>query len=82
MIWNWKFKNCRSGWPKPKKRCAPFSRARLTAAGQDAGGEKIFTLEGADYPYRLLIQEMSEGAVTVERDGTILYCNQRFAQDC
>jgi PAS domain-containing protein len=44
------------------------------------GGEKIFTLQGADYPYRILVQEMSEGAVTVERDGTILYRNQRFAR--
>ncbi|CAG0935772.1 hypothetical protein TFLX_04622 [Thermoflexales bacterium] len=44
-----------------------------------AHGDEIYTLQGADYPYRLLIQEMSEGAVTVQQDGTILYCNQRFA---
>ncbi len=42
-------------------------------------GEEIYTLQGANYPYRLLIQEMSEGAVTVQSDGTILYCNRRFA---
>src|SRR5215211_2839375 len=43
------------------------------------GGEQIFTLQGADHPYRLLIEEMNEGAVTTSVDGAILYCNRRFA---
>ncbi|HTM11047.1 MAG TPA: ATP-binding protein, partial [Verrucomicrobiae bacterium] len=30
-------------------------------------------------PYRLLLQEMNEGAATVMPDGTVLYCNKRFA---
>jgi len=44
------------------------------------GGDKVFTLKAADKPYRLLIEAMNEGALTVLLDGTILYCNNRFAQ--
>jgi PAS domain-containing protein len=43
-------------------------------------GDEVYTLQSADYPYRVLIQEMGEGAVTVQPDGVILYCNPRFAQ--
>ena len=42
-------------------------------------GERIYTLEGADVTSRLLLQEMSEGALTLLPDGVILYCNKRFA---
>lgn len=42
-------------------------------------GERIFTLEGAERPYRRLVESMSEGAATLARDGTVLYCNTRFA---
>ncbi|MDP1843874.1 MAG: ATP-binding protein [Sediminibacterium sp.] len=43
------------------------------------GGEKIFSLNSAETPYRVLIEKMSEGAVIISQDGVILYCNQRFA---
>jgi PAS domain S-box-containing protein len=43
-------------------------------------GEQVFTLQGADHPYRLMVETMREGAVTVALDGTILYCNQSFAE--
>jgi PAS domain S-box-containing protein len=43
-------------------------------------GEQVFTLRGADHTYRVLIEAMREGAVTLTGDGTILYCNSRFAQ--
>ncbi len=42
-------------------------------------GEQVFTLEGADRAYRVLIEAMNEGAVTMTSDGTILYCNRHFA---
>jgi len=42
-------------------------------------GQQVYTLENADRPYRVLIEQMQEGAVTLARDGTLLYCNQRFA---
>src|ERR1051326_1315485 len=43
-------------------------------------GEQVYTLRGAERPYRRLIEEMNEGAVTVNSDGTILYCNKQFAE--
>lgn len=43
-------------------------------------GEQIYSLSSAEAPYRTFIEEMSEGAVTLAKDGTILYCNQRFAE--
>ena len=43
-------------------------------------GEQIFTLESAERPYRLLVEEMQQGALTVSADGTILYCNRFFAE--
>jgi len=42
-------------------------------------GDRVFTLSGADHPYRLMVETMNEGAVTLSADGTILFCNQRFA---
>jgi len=42
-------------------------------------GEVIYTLAGADYPYRLMIDEMNEGAVNVSPDSFILYSNRNFA---
>ncbi len=44
-----------------------------------AQGDRVFTLSGADLPYRLMVETMNEGAVTLAADGTILFCNQRFA---
>jgi PAS domain S-box-containing protein len=44
-----------------------------------AEGDQVFTLTGADHPYRVMVETMNEGAVTLASDGTILYCNQRFA---
>ena len=41
-------------------------------------GDRVFTLTGAEHPYRVMVETMNEGAVTLASDGTILYCNQRF----
>ncbi|MEY2577751.1 MAG: two-component system, sensor histidine kinase and response regulator [Verrucomicrobiota bacterium] len=46
---------------------------------QGPQGDQLFTLKGADEPYRVLIEEMNQGAVTLSADGSILYCNQRFS---
>ncbi|HEY9707402.1 MAG TPA: PAS domain S-box protein, partial [Oculatellaceae cyanobacterium] len=43
-----------------------------------AQGEQIFTLQSADYPYRRFVEEMKEGAATVNAEGMILYCNHRL----
>ncbi|HTD87570.1 MAG TPA: histidine kinase [Candidatus Binatia bacterium] len=43
-------------------------------------GPRVFTLKGADHPYRLVVEAMNEGAVTVDARGRILYSNARFAE--
>jgi PAS domain S-box-containing protein len=42
-------------------------------------GQQIYTVTNADRPYRLLIEQMKEGAVTLSQDGLIVYCNEGFA---
>ena len=44
------------------------------------GGEQLFTLKGADHSYRILIEDMSEGALILTAEGVILYANRRFAE--
>ncbi len=39
----------------------------------------VYTLENADRPYRVLIEQIQEGAFTLGLDGTLLYCNRRLA---
>ena len=46
----------------------------------DPQGEKVFTLRGAEHPYRVLVESMNEGAISLSIDGTILYCNSAFAR--
>lgn len=49
----------------------------IIVSGPD--GEKIFSLNSAETPYRIIIEEMEEGAVTISEEGIILYCNRRFS---
>ena len=42
-------------------------------------GPQIYALKSADEPYRMIVEQMREGAVTIAGDGTILYCNNAFA---
>jgi two-component system phosphate regulon sensor histidine kinase PhoR len=42
-------------------------------------GEQVYSISSAETPYRTFIEEMNEGAVTLSREGIIIYCNQRFA---
>jgi diguanylate cyclase (GGDEF)-like protein/PAS domain S-box-containing protein len=50
----------------------------LIAMGPE--GERVYALKGAERPYRMLVEEMTEAAVTLAPEGIILYCNPRFAQ--
>ena len=45
-----------------------------------ARGVQVFTLEGAEHAYRVLIESMNEGALTLTVDKTILYANECFAR--
>lgn len=47
---------------------------------ESSEGPQIVTLSGADLPYRLLADRMSEGAITAGPDGTIFYCNRRLTE--
>ncbi len=42
-------------------------------------GAQVFTLQGADHPYRVLIESMKGGALTLSSQAIILYANQCFA---
>ncbi|HTH81730.1 MAG TPA: PAS domain-containing sensor histidine kinase [Mucilaginibacter sp.] len=41
---------------------------------------QLYTLKTADQTYRIFIEKMNEGAVTLTREGLILYSNSRFAE--
>ena len=43
------------------------------------GGPQLYTLKSADHTYRVFIEKMKEGAVTLDKKGLILYCNSQFA---
>jgi PAS domain S-box-containing protein len=43
------------------------------------GGGQLFTRAESDQIYRLLVENMSEGALTITTDGVILYANRHLA---
>ncbi|MDP3452009.1 MAG: PAS domain-containing protein [Bacteroidales bacterium] len=43
-------------------------------------GEQVYSVSSAETPYRTFIEQMNEGAVTITKEGVILYCNPRFAE--
>ncbi len=45
-----------------------------------AAEHRVYTLENADRPYRILIEQIQEGAVTLSADGTVFYCNRCLAE--
>ncbi len=46
----------------------------------DGGNHQLYTLKTADQTYRVFIEKMSQGAVTIGENGLILYSNSRFAE--
>ena len=49
--------------------------AIVVAKGDD---RQVYTLEGADQPYRVLVENIREGVLTLAEDGAILYGNNQF----
>jgi PAS domain S-box-containing protein len=43
------------------------------------GGEKIFTLQSIDYSYRVMAENINEGAVTIDNEGIIVFANKAFS---
>ncbi len=50
----------------------------LVVQGPD--GPRIYTLKGADEAYRILVERMQEGALTISDQGIVLYGNEGFAR--
>ena len=50
----------------------------LVVHGED--GHQLYTLKSADQTYRVFIEKMAEGAVTIDRNGIVLYCNSQFGE--
>ncbi|HLY69090.1 MAG TPA: HAMP domain-containing sensor histidine kinase [Puia sp.] len=46
---------------------------------QNNGKNEIYTLRSADKAYRLFIEKMNQGAVTIGANGVVLYANSSFA---
>src|SRR5256885_2349857 len=44
------------------------------------GGDRVFSLQGAEHPYRVLVEAMNEGAATMTSDGLVLFANQHLAR--
>lgn len=42
-------------------------------------GHQLFTLKSSDQTYRIFIEQMTEGAVTIGTKGNVLYANSQFA---
>jgi signal transduction histidine kinase len=42
-------------------------------------GDRVYTLKGADEAYRIMMEQMAEGALTLSADGLILFSNEQFA---
>ncbi len=40
---------------------------------------QLYTLKSADHTYRVFIEKMTEGAVTLDKNGIVIYCNSQFA---
>jgi signal transduction histidine kinase len=47
---------------------------------QKEGKAEIYSIESADYTYRILIEKFGEGALSISESGLILYCNEYFSK--
>jgi len=47
---------------------------------QKPDGEKLYTLTGADYGYRVLVESITEGALILSSDDSIYYCNHTLGE--
>jgi PAS domain S-box-containing protein len=49
----------------------------LVTDGSD--GDRILLLQGAEHPYRVLVETINDGVATLDRSGVVLYANRRLA---
>jgi PAS domain S-box-containing protein len=43
-------------------------------------GDRVFTLKGADHSYRIMVENINEGAATLAADGKITYANRKLGE--
>jgi PAS domain S-box-containing protein len=43
-------------------------------------GPQVYTLENADRPYRIIVERMQEGALTLSPEGIVLYANRSLSR--
>jgi two-component system CheB/CheR fusion protein len=43
-------------------------------------GAQVYSISSAETPYRTFVEEMNEGALTLTKDGIIIYCNKKFGK--
>src|SRR3954466_1248460 len=58
----------------------PIRAGEVDAVLVAAEREQVYTLESADRPYRLLVEQMPHGAVTLTPAGVVLYANRHFTE--
>jgi PAS domain S-box-containing protein len=46
----------------------------------EPAGERVYALRSADPPFRAMVEEMREGAATLDANGTILYANAQLSR--
>src|ERR1700730_3155168 len=46
---------------------------------EGSAGPQVYTVTNADQPYRMIVEEMQQGAVVLTPDGDIFYGNRYFA---
>lgn len=46
----------------------------------EPNNQKLYTLTSADKPYRVIVDDMGEGAATLSERGVLLYVNRRLAE--
>lgn len=44
------------------------------------GQPHVYSITSADYTYRILIEKIGEGALSISEEGLILYCNDHFSK--
>jgi PAS domain S-box-containing protein len=47
---------------------------------QESTGDRVYTLQSAERPYRVLVECMQQGALVLTRDGIVLFGNGRIAE--
>ncbi len=67
----------RLGLEEARETLAAIQSGEVDALVIDGpAGEQVYSLKGVDHSYRVLIEEMHEGALILAGDGTVLYANR------